>query len=337
MTPAAILLLLLFGQARNAETISQEALEMAQQKRFAEAERLWKQALALSPNLFSAAFNLGFMFHSQGEYAKAEPYLARAARAAPEDFNAKYLLGATLLQLGRSEDALRQWRAALALRPDHFKLMQMMAIEYGKGRYFAEAAAIAERALGLKDDDPDVYLIAIRAYQDAADHPAALKVAERMARKFPDLPRANFEYGYELHRSGRASEGLPYLKRAMEADQTYEEPFFFYGEILLSQRRFEEAIPPLQRSIELKPDYMAAWVALGRALMGLRRYEDAKTELLRAIEINPRHPQPRLLLSQIYFRMGDEEHASQEKELSLKLRRENPQAMESPQARPFPS
>ena len=339
MTAAVLAFLLLFApaQAQDPEALSAQALEMAQQRRFAEAEALWQRALKASPNLFSAAFNLGYMHQSQGEYAKAEPMLARAVRAQPKDFNARYLLGATISQLGRGDDALRQWRAALELRPDHAKLMQIMAVEYGKGQYFREAAAVAERALKVQAADPGLYLIAIKSYQDAADHPEALRIAEQMIRRFPEHPRANFEYGFELHRAGRAAEAMPYLRKAMEADQTYEEPFFFYGEILLKERRFEEAIPPFRKAIELRRDYMAAWVALGRALMGLKRYDAAKTELLRAVEIDPEHPQPHLLLSQLYFRMGDQELASREKDLSLKYRRENPRAMESLPSRPFPA
>jgi len=335
MTPGVVALFLLLGQAPDPEVLSARALEMAQQKRVVEAEKLWKQALEISPGLFSAAFNLGFLYYSEGQHEKAEPYLARAAKSGPKDFNARYLLGATLVHLDRGDDALRQWRAAAGIRPDHIKLLQMMAVEYGKGRYFREAAAAAERALRLKDDDPDIYLIAIKSYQDAADHASALRIAERMIGKFPDLPRANFEYGYELHRAGRPGQAMPHLKKAMDTSVTYEEPFFFYGQILLQQGRAEDAIPPLRKAVELRPDYIAARVTLARALLSLERYEDAKAEVLRAIEADPRHPQPHLLLSQIYFRLGNEGLAAQEKELSLRLRRESPAAMEAPQGRPF--
>jgi tetratricopeptide (TPR) repeat protein len=326
---------LLLFLAQDPEALSARALEMAQQRRFVEAEKLWRQALDADPRLFSAAFNLGFFYYSQQQHEKARPYLERAVASQPKDFNARYVLGATLAQLGRGDDALRKWREALAIRPDHLKLLQLMAIEYGKGRYFREAAAAAERALALNSDDQNLYLIAIKSHQDAADHAAALKIAGRMVGKFPESARANFEYGFELHRAGRLAESLPYLEKAMRAAETYEEPFFFYGEVLLKEGRAGEAIPYLRRAIERRRDYMAALVALGRALMRLARYDEARTELLRAIEIDPTHPQPRLLLAQLYFRLGEEELATREKEISLELRRKHPEAMESPQSRPF--
>ena len=54
------------------------------------------------------------------------------------------------------------------------------------------------------------------------------------------------------------------------------------------------------------------------------------------VALDPKHPQPHLLLSQIYFRMGDEAKAKDEKEISLRLRRENPTILEAVQGRPFP-
>lgn len=318
-----------------AETLSQQALELAQQGKAAEAERLWKQALQQEPAFFSAAFNLGLFYRSQGRHNDAERALAIAVKSRPKDFNARYLLGATLVQLGRSDDALRHWRAASQLQPANWRLLQVMAVEYSKGRYFRDAAEAAERALAVKTDDPNLYLVAIKARQDSSDHPAALKLAARMIERFPASPRANFEYAFELHRAGRGAEALPYLHKAMSADQTYEEPFFFYAEVLMQDGRSEDAVGPLRRAIELRRDYMAAWVALARALMSLNRLDEAKAELLRAIEINPKHPQPRLLLSQLYFRLGLEDDAAREKDLSLKLRREDPLAMEAAPGRVF--
>jgi predicted Zn-dependent protease len=123
----------------------------------------------------------------------------------------------------------------------------------------------------------------------------------------------------------------------MKADPPWEEPFYFYGELLTQQARPAEALAPLRRAIELRPDYIAARVLLARALISLEKYDEARAELLRAIDVNPKHPQPHLLLSQLYFRLGDETRAAREKEVSLRLRREDPGALESLPGRSFPN
>ena len=333
----AVLAVLLAPDPASAEALAAKGLEMAQQQRHAEAEAYWTKALAIQPGLFSASFNLGFMHYSRGNVDAAIPHLQRAARSQPKDFNSRYVLGACLVKAGRTDDALRAWREALALQPGHVKLMQAMAVEYGRGRYFREAAAIAERALNIASGDAAMYLIAIKAHQDAADHPAALRIAQQAIARFPDSPRVIFEYGLALHRAGRDDEASRYLTQAIESGGAHEEPFFFLAEIHMQGRRFEQAIPLLRKALELRPDYMAAWTALARSLMSLSRDAEARAELEKAIAIDRSHPQPRLLLSQVLLRLGDEAGAAREKEISLKLRRENPRALEAPQGRPFPA
>ncbi|MEX2264920.1 MAG: tetratricopeptide repeat protein [Bryobacteraceae bacterium] len=335
--PAAILApLLIWAQAGDPAALSGAAAQLAGEKRFAEAEELWRRALNLAPGFVPALFNLGYMHFSQQEFAKAEPLLARAAQANPEDFNTRFVLGATLLKLNRRIDALRQWRAALARNPGNVKLMQILCIEYSKGRYFREAAEIAAQALRLRPEDANLYFLGIKAYQDSGDDEAAFDLAAKAAAKFPDSGRANFEYAFQLQKLQRVEESLPFLKKAMAAEPFYEEPFFHYGELLMRQNRSQEAIPYLRAAIKNRPDYIAARMALAKALLNSRKEREAIAEVEAAIGIDAKSPQPHLLLSQIYFRLGDEERAREAKERSLRLRRENPALLEAVQGRPFP-
>lgn len=323
-------------QTPDVEKLNAQAQQFAQARQFDEAERLWQQALKISPSFFPAAFNLGYMNFSQKRFAEAESFLLQAAKIHPKDFNAHYLLGIVRTELGQRDAALREWRSALTLQPDNAKLMQIMAVEYGLGGYFSEAAAVAKRALALSSSDQNSYFIALKAAQDAHD-PAGLDIAQAAATKFPDSARANFEYGFHLQKSGKHEDSLRYLKRAMEIDPRYEEPFYFYGGLMLDEGNLDEAIPALKKALENRPDYTSASVALARALMEKKQDGEAVKVLEDAIQLSPQHPQPHLMLSRLYFRMGDEERAAREKELSLSLRRENATLMERPQGKPFRS
>jgi len=329
------IVLALFLAAQDPAVLSGEALKLAGENHPVEAEQVWKQALSISPKYFPALFNLAYLYVQQQRLAEAEPLLQRAAAASPGDFNSRYLLGTTQEKLGKPDDALRAWREALRIQPANLRLMQVMSVEYSKGHYFGEAAALAKRALDLKTDDPNLYFLAIKAFQDAGDYATAGNIAQRAAQTFPDSARANFEYAFHLQKDGKIDQALATLQKAMKADPSYEEPFFFYGNLLVDQERNEEAIPYLRKAIENRNDYVPARVVLARALMNLQKWTDAMAELNETIRLDPRHPQPHLLLSQIYFRLGDEAKAKTEKEVSLTLRRQNPTILEAVQARPF--
>ena len=130
---------------------------------------------------------------------------------------------------------------------------------------------------------------------------------------------------------------MVFLRQAMELDDQYEEPFFFYGDLLVKQGKWEAALEPLRKSIAIRPEYSPARVALARALMNLEQLASAVKELEQAALLDPKNAQPWVMMSQLYFRMGDEDKARVSKETSLKLRRENPTVLEAAQARPFPA
>ena len=82
--------------------------------------------------------------------------------------------------------------------------------------------------------------------------------------------------------------------------------------------------------------YLAPRISLARAWMHQEKWPEAIAELEEAAGIDPAHPEPHLMLARIFFRAGDEQRAAREKEIALRLRRENPHSVEAVQGRPFP-
>jgi tetratricopeptide (TPR) repeat protein len=335
MIGPSIALLVFFGAAADPAALSDQAQKFAERKQFAEAERLWKSSIAADAKYFPALFNLGYFYYSHGRYAEAVTFLERAADANPDDFNSRYLLGASQSKLNRTDAALRAWRVAQTLKPNQPKLLSLMVVEYGKGRYFNEAAEVAKLALKVNRDDETTFYLAIKALADAGDSAGAQDIAKSAVEKFPQSARANFEFGFHLSKSGKTEQSLQFLRRAMELDPKYEEPPFFLAESLFDLGRTEESLPFVKRAIENRPDYVPARVLLSRALMKLEHWDEAIAELRKTIQLDPSHPQPHLLMSQILFRTGDEARAKQERDLSLRLRRQKPESVEALQSRPF--
>lgn len=332
--PAVALLFL--PQSAGVDALAERALAAAQQGDGASAAQLWKQALAGNPSHFASLFNYGMFLHRGAQPAEAVDLLDRAAAVQP-GYQVHLIRGLNFQQLRRREDAIRAWLAALAFQPRNLKLMQVLSVEYSQGRYFREAAAMARQALKVAPGEVNLYLLAIKAHQDAGETKAAAELAAEAAGRFPQSARAKFEHGYHLQARGNAEAAMKHLRLAMELDPRYEEPFFFYGDLLVKQSQWEAALAPLRQSLEIRPEYSPARVALARALMNLEKLPEAVTELEQAARLDPRNAQPWVMLSQIYFRMGREEQAREAKETSLRLRRENPGVLEAAQTRPFPA
>jgi tetratricopeptide (TPR) repeat protein len=81
---------------------------------FAEAEKLFRKSLALSPDFAEALNYLGYMWADRGEHLEeAQTMIEKAVKLEPE--NGAYLdsLGWVLFKLGRSEEALDWLRQAI--------------------------------------------------------------------------------------------------------------------------------------------------------------------------------------------------------------------------------
>jgi len=87
------------------------------QMRAAEAEGLFRHAIALRPDLPDAYYNLGTALVLQGRYAEAEAPLRSYMERAPWSASGPERLGLVYLLQGRHEDAIPLLRAAFVLRP----------------------------------------------------------------------------------------------------------------------------------------------------------------------------------------------------------------------------
>ncbi len=64
-------------------------------------------------------YRTGYIYFSQGNYERALEAYQRALEIDPQYVEARYWLGKTLEQMGRVNEALREWRAVLSLAPRH--------------------------------------------------------------------------------------------------------------------------------------------------------------------------------------------------------------------------
>src|SRR5437867_7905898 len=77
-TAAIVALLSASLYAQDPAALSEAAQQAIQAQRPEEAERLWRQAITVSPRYFPALFNLGLFYQSHKQFNDAIPLLVRA-------------------------------------------------------------------------------------------------------------------------------------------------------------------------------------------------------------------------------------------------------------------
>ncbi len=114
------------------------------------AERHFREALRIRPDLADARNNLGIIQVLQGKYGEAALSFREALRIRPDYPGARRRLGDLLLRTGKAAEAAAQYGQALARTPDDPELHNNLAVALASEGRRDEAIGHLERALALR-------------------------------------------------------------------------------------------------------------------------------------------------------------------------------------------
>ncbi len=152
-----------------------------------------EQAVQAAPTSSEAHFKLGAAWARANLLPLAEAAFRKAIALDAQNVNARVNLGVTLYQMGRLEEALKEYDAALAIAPNDAD------IHYNKGTVYVQQA--------LLHQPPDEQLLD----KGLAEFQRALELN-------PQLPQAYFSSGVVYDLRGQRQEALDMFKRFQELD-----------------------------------------------------------------------------------------------------------------------
>jgi tetratricopeptide (TPR) repeat protein len=214
--------------------------------RLAEAEPLYRDALAHSPQHDRALYLLGHLLYSTNRLEPAIELMRQATSLRPEIVHYHADLGKALAAAGRTDESIAATRAALALKPDHADAWNQLGTSL--------------QTVGRNEE-------AVDAHRNALTHR-------------PGFPEAQNNLGNALQNLRRWDQAVAMYRAALQARPDYPDAFNNLGCALKETDRWDEAIAAFRRAIELRPDYPAAHWNVGTALLttgelreGWREYE----------------------------------------------------------------
>ncbi len=193
----------------------------------------FQKALSLDPNNKQALVMLGQTLYQQGKYDEAEAQLARAARLYPTDVDALRLLGAALTGQGKRAEALDCMRRVLAIDPENAESL----------------------------DEMGMLLIGQEQWEEG------LPYLYKAAALGPDNFVARYNLGATLVRRGKNAESIEHLTAAVRLDPAFAKAHYWLGVACLRERRAEESCRELAEALRLDPTDGLAHVHLGFAAL----------------------------------------------------------------------
>ncbi len=149
---------------------------------WADAEAEYRRALELDPNSAPAYEGLALWLACQG---RADEALASAERGRELDPLAVSFedLGWTLFQTRHYDQAIRELRAALALRPGDFGALMDLGFVLIANNQPKDAIPVLEKAVAMSNRSPGPVGILIRAYAHAGRRSDALRLLAELKRR----------------------------------------------------------------------------------------------------------------------------------------------------------
>lgn len=242
---------------------------------YADAETLYRATLDRNPASWLAANNLGMIVLERSPAASA-PFFERALQYKPDLLEARVSLGFAYQQVGRLDDAVAEYRKAIAAHPTK----------------------------------PEAYNNLCSALQQKGDARGALTACGEALRLAPNYAKAHFNMGLALGRIGderamahlaeavRLDPGQPDARTALAAAHNDR------GLQLQRAGRFEEAIGDHREALRLRPDFAEAANNLGAALNQHGRLDEAAAAFAQAIKIAPQYADARFNLANLLVSQG---------------------------------
>jgi tetratricopeptide (TPR) repeat protein len=246
----------------------------------ATAARHFEDALALQPEAIQLHYPLALAYRDLGDRARAEEHLARAGRGRisfPDpllDDLAELSRGTSMhlfnagaaLATGRIDDAISEYRQALAKDPDNVQAAQGLAGALARDGQLEAAVTAYRRTFELAPEDPatrsdlGMLLLASGRLDEAARE---LTTAVALA---PDFAPAHAHLAALYARTGRFAEALDALERLLALRPEDLDARRQRAVVLLEVSREGEAIAALEALAAADPADAASRLHLGRAL-----------------------------------------------------------------------
>lgn len=210
------------------------------------------------------------------------------------DFIAAYtFLAQALIADGRTGDALRALDAGYRANTENYEILKSYGtalLQFGQGD---PSIGILEKALGIIDDDPEVWDCLGLAYFGRRDYAKALEYYEKAIDLDPTFAFAH------------SNVGLVYIIRPSDKDRRPED--------------LRKALESLNRAVALDPTLAAAYRNLGLVLRELGRTVEATAAWEKALNLDPADGFTTLRLASAFLEAGRDEQALKTLERYLRL------------------
>ncbi len=231
--------------------------------------------------------NLAATLMRVGRVQEAIHHYEQALRLQPDYADAHNNLGVALDQADRIQEAIGHFEQALRINPDNpsaHRNLGFALLQVGK---VPEAIIQYEQALQIKPDDIEAHYTLADCLRQTGNLDGAIRQYEQALRIKPDYADAHNNLGVVLEQAGRLQDAIGHFERALRIKPDYAEAHYNLANCLRQTDNLDDAIRQYEQALRIKPDLVEAHCNLGNALAHAGKFEEAIQHYEQALRIRP--------------------------------------------------
>jgi Flp pilus assembly protein TadD len=229
------------------ESLWSQAVALQRSGRAADAASVYRQFIALRPDVVEARVNLASLLSATGAHADAENVYREALALRRDLPEARFGLANALRAQGRLEEAMAAYRAVLAQNPANPAALYNLGSTLQALGQQDQAFTAISRAVALKPDLAPAHNNLGILHYDRGEWDRAFTCFSQALRLQPGFFKARNNLGMALHKLGQRTEAEAAFREAIRLKPDYIESFDNLGALLLEMGRTEDAFDCFMR------------------------------------------------------------------------------------------
>lgn len=283
------------------------ALVSAKRGQKTAAEQYFKQALALEPNSAEVQTRWGQYLYSQHDIPQAEGALKKAVSLDAKAVAARVNLGDLYLTAyHKPDEAIKEYRAALEVTPDHAGAHYALALALLSKNDSAKGEAELIQAAKLAPANPLPQNALGRLYAGQKQYDKALNSFDAALKASPSFAAAHLERGDVFSIKGDDDNALKEYAAALKSNPNLPDAQVLIGMVQQRRSRWAEAQQAYLAAIKINPNVAVAYNNL--AWMAAERKVDLDQALQwanKAVGLAPKVPEFVGTLGWVQYAKGD--------------------------------
>jgi tetratricopeptide (TPR) repeat protein len=219
--------------------------------RYDEAEKELRDEARITPTSHLPHVRLAIIALRTKQPAKALPEAVRAVELAPNSAMTHEVMARVLSELGKNEEALKEEKAASALKPEKSEVETVIAHAYARALIPVQSSGISDPGQTRSTESFDESVRRAAMARDAGKLDEAISYYHRALELRADWPEGWFELASLYYISGSCTESIPAAKNSIAIDPKRPKPWIFLAFCEYDQKDYGNSYLHLERGREL--------------------------------------------------------------------------------------